>query len=425
MPHSRSEWQRRVGRKDPTHRGTRATFWVWWLARGVGGNPRSGVVAYFDYNATTPLSAVAKAAWVQAAEEAWQNPSSPHRAGVRVGLRLQAAREKVAMMVDSKPDRVVFTGGATESANGIVAHLAHTLSADAKVAVSPTEHPCLVAAIGANFPRERVVVLPVDQNGIVTEAAIKAALADAAIKVVFVMAANNETGVLQPWEKIATVCRDAGVAYICDASQWLGKLPGAGLGAADWVFCAAHKFGGPKGVGFLLRPTGETGFRVRPGGSQENGQRAGTVDFPGIAAMVAALGEVEQTKVLHESERVRTRDAFEREITRRLPGVKIVAASAERFWNTVALIMPHGENHRWVARLDKCHIEVSTGSACSSGKEAPSHVLAAMGMSGAEMRRVIRISAGWATTAQEWQELADALVVVAPETQPASGVISI
>ena len=141
--------------------------------------------------------------------------------------------------------------------------------------------------------------------------------------------------------------------------------------------------------------------------------------------MVAALLEVEQTKVLHESERLRWREAFEREITRRLEGVKVLEAPAERFWNTVALIMPHGENHRWVARLDKCHIEVSTGSACASGKEAPSHVLAAMGIPGVEMRRVIRISAGWATTAQEWQELADALVVVAPETKPAAGVISI
>jgi cysteine desulfurase len=382
-------------------------------------------MAYFDYNATTPLSLVAREAWLQAAEEAWQNPSSPHRAGVRVGLRLQAAREKVALVLACKSDRIVFTGGATESANGIVAHLARSLAADAKIAVNPTEHPCVLAAVGANFSSDRVVSLPVDANGIVTVEAVQTAVERSDVRAVFVMAANNETGVLQPWENIAAVCREAGVAYVCDASQWLGKLPGAGLGDADWMFCAAHKFGGPKGVGFLLRPKGENGFVVRPGGSQEKGQRAGTIDFPGIAAMVAALLEGEQTKVLHESERVRTREAFEQEIMRRLEGVKIVAEKAERFWNTVALILPHGENHRWVARLDKCHFEVSTGSACSSGKDAPSHVLAAMGIPGAEARRVIRISAGWATTVQDWRELADALVVVAPETKPATGVISI
>lgn len=380
---------------------------------------------YFDYNATTPLSLPARDAWVKASEEAWQNPSSPHRAGVRVGLRLQAAREKVALVLGCEADRVIFTGGGTESANGIIAHLAKSLPTDAKVAVNPTEHPCVLAPLGQHFGAERVVSLPVDDQGRVTVESVKTVLEDGLVKAVFVMAANNETGVLQPWEEIATVCREAQVAYVCDASQWLGKLPGAGLGDADWMFCAAHKFGGPKGAGFLLRPEGENGFSVRPGGSQEKGQRAGTVDFPGIAAMVAALLDCEQSKVLFESERLRTREAFEQEITRRLEGVTIVGADAERFWNTVALILPYGENHRWVTRLDKCHIEVSTGSACSSGKEAPSHVLAAMGVPGEQARRVIRISAGWATEREDWQALADALVAIAPDLKPADNVISI
>ncbi len=380
---------------------------------------------YFDYNATTPLSLAARDAWLKAHEEAWQNPSSPHRAGVRVGLRLQAAREKVALALGCAAERIVFTGGGTESANGIINHLARTLSADAKVAVNPTEHPCVLAPLGLHFGGDRVVNLPVDANGVVTVDAVKAALTEGEVKAVLVMAANNETGVLQSWEEIAKICRAAGAACICDASQWLGKLPGAGLGMADWMFCAAHKFGGPKGVGFLLRPTAENGFSVRPGGAQEKGQRAGTVDFPGIAAMVAALLDCEQTKVLHESDRVRTREAFEQEITRRLRGVRVAGAGVERLWNTVTLIMPHGENHRWVARLDKCRIEVSTGSACSSGKDAPSHVLAAMGVPGDQARRVIRISAGWETTREEWQELADALVAIAPDLKPADNVISI
>lgn len=380
---------------------------------------------YFDYNATTPLSLAAREAWVQASEEAWQNPSSPHRAGVRVGLRLQAAREKVALVLGCKADRVIFTGGGTESANGIIAHLARTLPADAKVAVNPTEHPCVLAPLGQHFGSDRVVNLPVDDNGRITVESVKDALADGSVKAVFVMAANNETGVLQPWEEIAQACRDAGVAYVCDASQWLGKLPGAGLRECDWTYGAAHKFGGPKGVGFLMRPSGVEDFSVRPGGSQEKGQRAGTVDVPGVLAMVAALLDCEQSKVLHESTRLRTREAFEQEITRRLEGTKIIAAEAERFWNTVALILPHGENHRWVTRLDKCHIEVSTGSACSSGKDAPSHVLAAMGVPAQETRRMIRISAGWDTSPQDWQELADALSAIAPDLKPADNVISI
>jgi len=382
-------------------------------------------VPYFDHNATTPLSLAARDAWVQASEQAWQNPSSPHRAGVRVGLRLQAAREKVATAPGCGADRIIFTGGGTEAANGIIAHLAKTLPADAKVAVNPTEHPCVLAPLGQHFGGDRVVNLPVDDHGRVTVESVKAVLADGTVKAVLVMAANNETGVLQPWEVIAEVCREAGVAYVCDASQWLGKLPGAGFGDVDWMFCAAHKFGGPKGVGFMLRPAVENGFSVRPGGSQEKGQRAGTVDFPGIAAMVAALLDCEQAKVLHESDRLRTREAFEQEITRRLEGARVIGADAERLWNTVALIMPHGENQRWVSRLDKCHLEVSTGSACSSGKQGPSHVLAAMGIPGAEARRVIRVSAGWATTRGDWQALTDALVAIAPDLKPADNVISI
>lgn len=362
---------------------------------------------------------------MKASVEAWHNPSSPHRAGVRVGLRLQAAREKVATVLGCRADRVIFTGGGTEAANGIIAHLARVLPADAKVAVNPTEHPCILAPLGQHFGADRVVQLPVNALGVVDVDTVAQVLAEGSVQAVFVMAANNETGVLQPWEQIAEACRAAGVAHVCDASQWLGKLPGAGLGAAGWVFGAAHKFGGPKGVGFMLRPDDEKGFSVRPGGSQEQGQRAGTVDFPGIASMVAALLDCEQSKVLHESTKLRTRDAFEQEITRRLDGVKIIATEAERFWNTVALILPHGENHRWVARLDKCHIEVSTGSACSSGKDTPSHVLAAMGIPGAEARRVIRISAGWDTSPPDWQELADALVAIAPDLKPADNVVSI
>ena len=378
---------------------------------------------YFDYNATTPLVPVARDAWLQASEESWQNPSSPYRAGVRAGVRLQNARERLAMMLGAEASRVVFTGGATEAIHGILAHLARTWPSEAKLAVSPLEHPAMLAAVGANFRSEQVVSLQVDQNGLVGIDGVDAAIKEG-VRGLIMMAANNETGAIMPWEMTAAKCRSAGVVFVCDASQWLGKLPASDLGEADWVVGAGHKFGAPKGVGFLLRPKAENGFVMRPGGSQESGQRGGTEDLASIQAMVAALLEAEQSKVLHESDRVRWRESFESEITRRLPGAKIVAAEAERLWNTVALVMPEGENQRWVALLDKCRVQVSTGSACSSGKAAPSHVLAAMGVPGAEARRVIRISSGWSTELHEWQELADALVAVSSELKPAANVIT-
>src|SRR5690606_36980162 len=133
----------------------------------------------------------------------------------------------------------------------------------------------------------------------------------------------------------------------------------------------------------------------------------------------------EQTKVLHEDERLRWREQFERELLTSIPGARVVAEEVERLWNTVSLLLPHGENTRWVARLDQRGFAVSTGSACATGKEGPSHVLAAMGWSPEEAKRVIRISAGWDTTQESWAALRDALVAVSTEVRPANNVISI
>jgi cysteine desulfurase len=146
------------------------------------------------------------------------------------------------------------------------------------------------------------VWVELDGNGVVQLERLEALLTDGAIGAVSVMAANNETGVVQPWREISALCRRHRVAYHCDASQWLGKLPSTGLGAAGWVTATAHKFGGPKGTGFLVLPEQAEGFRSQQGGEQERGHRAGTEDFPGIAAMVAALADAEATKVLFETE---------------------------------------------------------------------------------------------------------------------------
>ncbi len=358
-------------------------------------------------------------------EEAWQNPSSPYRAGARVGVRLKAFRERLATLLGCKSSRVVFTGGATESAHAIAQHLARTVPATVKVAVSAIEHPCVIEALRTHFGSARLAWLPVEPSGVVSLAAVREGLAASSWGAVWVMAANNETGVLQPWHQIAAACREARLPLVCDASQWVGKLSVGGLVDVDWAFAAAHKFGGPKGMGFLLRPEPENGLCIRAGGSQESGQRAGTEDVPGIAAMVAALIDADTTKVLHEEGRIRLRTEFENEVGRSLPGCRVVGAGQERLWNTVSLILPAGaENHRWVTHLDKRGFEVSTGSACSTGSESPSHVLAAMGVSGPESRRVLRISAGWTTTREDWSGLAAALAVVGAELKPAANVIS-
>jgi cysteine desulfurase len=386
------------------------------------------LLPYFDHNATTPLAPAAREAWLRAADEAWQNPSSAHRAGVRVKLRLDAARARLAELIDSDPKRLVFTGGATEAAAGILAHLARTIEPSAVLAISPTEHPCVLDPARAHFGEARLRFLPVPRSGVVTPAALTETLQRAAadgspIGAVVIMAANNETGVLQPWTELAAVARGAGVPLVCDASQWLGKLAAGRFGEVDWVFGAAHKFGGPKGVGFLQRPLAADDFVLRAG-TQEQGRRAGTEDYAGVAAMVAALRHAEQTQVFQETERLRWREQFERDVTASLPGSAVIGAEAERLWNTVLLLLPHGENTRWLARLDQRGFEVSTGSACATGHAGPSHVLAALGYRPDEARRVVRLSAGWATTPEDWEALRAALVAVAEEVKPATAVVS-
>ncbi len=375
---------------------------------------------YFDHNATTPLIPAAREAWWGAQEKAWQNPSSPTRDGARVRLRLEGARHTVATLTGADPDRVVFTSGATEAANAIATHLARTLPGEVRVALNPTEHPCVLAAFAQAFPG-RLCFLPVDASGIVSPDDLKTTLAarpeggGAAVRAVAIMAANNETGVVLPWADYGAICRSRRVSFICDATQWIGKLPSAGLGEADWVFASAHKFGGPKGTGFLLRSPDDAGFRGQAGGEQQRGHRGGTEDFPSIAAMLAAWAEAERSKVLMESEKQTWRGEFERTVTARIPGVRVVAEAAERLWNTVSLVMPSHDNHRWVTLLDKRGFALSTGSACAAGKDLPSHVLAALRVPPDAVRRVIRISSGWATTREDWQALALALAEVAAD----------
>jgi len=385
---------------------------------------------YFDHNSTTPLADQARETWLRVQAENWHNPSSPTRAGARARIRLDSYHEALAILLGGKPDEYVFNSGATEGAHAVLAHWAKTLSPTARIAVAATEHACVLAAAGRFFGG-RIDWLAHDAAGVVSPATVRAAIAAGAAGVV-VMAANNETGVMQPWGEIAAACRaangGAGVPYLCDATQWLGKLPGAGLGdCGAWLIASGHKFGAPKGVGFVKLPAGraEPDFIAQAGGTQENGHRAGTEDVAGAAALCAALGECERVNVIWEWQREEWRKAFERELLAALPGVRIAgadtgaagaggAAPVERLWNTVFAVMPHGEFSRWIARLDKRDIQVSSGAACTTRKDGPSHVLAALGHAPEEARRALRFSAGWSTTEADWAALLAALKEIAP-----------
>ena len=378
---------------------------------------------YFDHNATTPLLPAARQAWLAAAEQYIGNPSSPHRVGARAEAALNAARAQLADFLGCDPLDLVWTSGATESNNLALHHFARRLAPRAEVWVSAIEHPCVLAAARHYFPR-RHRLIPVTCAGVADLDWLRRELGKRPPGLVALMAANNETGVLQPWGAALELCRERQVPFFCDAAQWIGKLPAHGLGACDWVSGCAHKFGGPKGVGFLKCPARG---RVEPllfGGQQEAGRRAGTENVASVLAMLAALTERETAlRNAGEKERERRRAAFEKRLLAALPGAEIVGAGAARLWNTVSALMPEaGCQQRWVVKLDKAGFAVSTGSACASGREEPSHVLAAMGYAPGQTGRVLRFSSGWETTAAEWRALANALAKVRRDMRPANRV---
>ncbi len=357
---------------------------------------------FFDCNATTPLCPEARAAWLAATDECWLNPSSPYRAAARVHAHLADARQRFADLFAVQPQRVLFNSGATEANNAVFAYWAATLPTNARIGVSPTEHPSVVQAAKQYFAG-RVHWLTLDPQGAVDLAALQAQLQQGALSAISVMAANHETGILNNWVEIAALCRSQAVPYHCDASQWIAKLPLEGFDCCDFVTGCAHKFGGPRGVGFSLLPEIDGGFTSLVGGMQEFGHRAGTENVAGVLAMLAALEVAEPGSA-------QGRDMFLIELRRHLPLVEVIGLGAERLWNTALLVLPEFASVRWIRGLEKRGFLVSAGSACSTGQAGPSPVLAAMGVDAAAMRRVLRVSSSRATTVADWQALALAMI---------------
>lgn len=370
------------------------------------------MAAYFDYNATSPVHAAAREAWLKASDEHWQNPSSLYREAGLTSQALEAARERLGDLLGVESERVVFTSGATESNNTLFSGLAQCLSPEACVAISAIEHPCVREAARAWLVRHRVLEIPVNRDGVVEVEVFQKWLVSHQPALVSIMAANNESGVLQPWRELQQVCRQANVRFHTDAAQWIGKLDSTAFGVCDYITGSAHKFGGPKGVGFLVVANADEAFPLFHGGPQEQSRRAGTENYPGIEAMVTALESV-TTKIDEVTEKqTAMRDAFIEQMQSRFVGLRVISQGAPRLWNTVLMVMPRHDNLKWLTRLSRLGFAISTGSACSSGKEGSSVVVQALGTSWEELGRVVRISGGWETTSAQWQALVAAFAEV-------------
>lgn len=382
-------------------------------------------MAYFDWNATTPVLAEARESWIRASEQSWGNPSSAYRLGALAKLELDKARKSVADNLRVDPKQVIFTSGATESINGFMVAAEARSPETAKVWISAVEHSAVHKAALEYWGENRVEVIPVDQGGVVDIDWIRQGLTPQPPALVCMMAVNNETGVLQPWQEVLQLCEAAAIPFFCDAVQWFGKIVNADapLDRCAGVAASGHKFGAPKGTGLLILGNDWRGIHLQVGGSQEQGSRAGTENVPGAVSLAAAL-DYRMACKLSEGQLV-ARDQFEQKLKLRWPGeVQIHAEASPRTWNTCSVSLPKFKAARWIARLDKRGYQVSAGSACGTGKTRISPVLAAMGVDEDMAARTIRVSSGWETSPEDWDGLFDAIVSVYEELdseQPPSG----
>lgn len=361
--------------------------------------------AYLDWNASAPLRAEARAA-VLAALDPVGNPSSPHGEGRRVRAIVEDAREQVAALVGARPAEIVFTSGATESNNAVVA------GGWQAILLAGIEHDSVLApARSLAHGGRRVVDLAVDDNGRVRVDDVANGAREAAAvghALLSLQLANNETGVVQPVAAAAAAARSQGLAVHTDAVQGAGRLPMdfKALGV-DYLSLSAHKIGGPKGVGALVVRDGAALPAFIAGGGQERRRRAGTENVPAIAGFGAAAGAAARdVETMH---RVRAlRDRIEAEVRAITPSAVVIAAEADRLPNTTCVALPGASAETLVVALDLAGVAVSAGAACSSGKVGASHVLEAMDLEPALARAAIRVSLGWGSTERDVAAFADA-----------------
>lgn len=366
----------------------------------VPSNSRSASV-YLDHNATTPLKPAVRAAMVQAMDLVG-NPSSVHAYGRSARRAMDEARAAVAALVGVKPAQVLFTGSGTEANN-----LALRGFPGRRAVVCAIEHDSVLAAV----PDARR--LPVGRDGVADLAALERLLTAGGPALVSLMAANNETGVIQPVAAAARLAHAHGALIHSDAVQAAGRLPlsFAAMGV-DLLTLSAHKLGGPAGVGALILAEGLEPDALIRGGGQERRKRAGTENLLGIVGFGAAarLAEAERPAA---ADLAALRDRLEREALAAVPQARVMGGGAERVPNTSCLVLPGVAGETQVMGLDLAGVAVSAGSACSSGKVKPSHVLAAMGEEAATASSAIRVSLGWTSDDEAVDRFLAAWIVMA------------
>ena len=375
---------------------------------------------YLDHNATTPVDTRVVQALLPALGRDFGNPSSAHAFGAAPRAAMAHARAQVATLVGARADQIVFTAGGSE-ADALAIHGVVRAAQDRRPDIVPhvvtqtTEHPAVLAAC-ASLERDlgvTVTYLPVDREGLVDPAAVASALRAQTV-LVSLMAANNETGTLQPVREVGTITRARGVLLHVDAAQAAGKVPvDVGSCGADLLTVVGHKMYAPKGVGALYVAPGVTLRPLVEGGGQERGLRAGTENVA-LAVALGAAAELARAELATERPAVLAglRDLLEQQLVTRLPGrVALNGHRQRRLPQTLNVSIDGVRGHELLAAVPE--VAASTGSACHAGEDSPSPVLTAMGLGPGRAMGAVRLSLGRWTTADDVLAAAELLATAA------------
>src|SRR5581483_5785626 len=359
---------------------------------------------YLDYNATTPLCHAARDAMLPYLDRHIANPSSVHAAGRETRAAVDNARDKLAALLRAKPNEFVFTSGGTESCNLAVFGLARShRERGGHVISAKTEHHAVLNAVEhlENHEGFEVTWLKVSHDGVIDLDQLADAIRTET-RLVSIMTANNETGVIQPMREISKICRERGVLLHSDMVQSFGKIE-TDLSLVDAASFAAHKFYGPKGAGFLFLRSGLSIQPIMFGGAHENQRRPGTENVAAIVGMAAAAEWALEDREQEQHREARLRDELWARIAQNVPEAKQNGASAPRLANTLNVSLLGIDSEMLLIALDLEGVCASSGSACMVGSVVASHVLLAMGLPMERARSAVRFSLGKWTTADEIQ----------------------
>ena len=366
---------------------------------------------YLDHAATTPVHPEVVEAMMPYFAGQFANPSTLYRFGTSAREAVEDARAKVAGLIGAQPDEIFFTSGATESDNWAIMGAAAALESKGRhIITSAIEHHAVLGPCEVLKRRGyQITLVPVDGDGLVDPEAVRKAITDQTV-LITIMHSNNEIGVIEPIAEIGAIAREKGILFHTDATQSVGKVPvDVNQLKADLLSLSGHKVYGPKGIGALYIRSGSRILPYMHGGTQESSKRAGTHNVPGIVGLGKAA-EIAHKTMAEESVRLTAlRDKLIDSILTRIPDVRLNGHRTKRLPNNVNVSIEGVEGESMILMLDALRICVSSGSACTSGSLAASHVLLALGVPHELAHGSLRLTLGKDTTEEDVDKVLEVL----------------